>query len=500
MKPFLTKFFYSYWDAIIASGLATIWLLLYTKHGGIGVCPDGITYLSVAKNFITNFSVSDFRGIPMVVFPLGYPLFLSLFLLMGAEPITIIGPILNCLLFTSLLFMSSYIFQQVKFYSSFARLLLLLFLTTSTALLEVYSMLWSETLFLFLLLLFFIRIHQYSLKQSLRNLYVVSIITALLLFVRFAGITCLITGGLIILLQKGLPLKQKFNHLVYYGLIGISLTTINVLYNKLISGTLTGVRQKAIKTVWENVYDLYEVFKFWFPFPSATLIGSIVVSILLLFVLALPFVSTFLQPKKVTRIEFIIAAFFSVYIIFMIAISSISRFETLNSRLLIPAFICLPILLANGGVYLTRKKQLSLRVSIFLILLSGYGFAQYHNYKNNRFAWEGVSYSGIPGYTDDYWKYSPMIDFIQKNPTLFSEQKIFSNAIDALYFLSNTKAFPLPHKDIKSEIDLFIKNKSFYLVWFFNTESFDLIQIDQIKKYYPIKTAWQFKDGVIIGF
>lgn len=500
MKLFLTKFFYSYWDAIIASGLATVWLLLYTKHGGIGVCPDGITYLSVAKNFIGNFSVSDFRGIPMVVFPLGYPLFLSLFLSMGADPITILGPIVNCLLFTSLLFMSSYIFQQVKFYSSFARLLLLLFLTTSTALLEVYSMLWSETLFLFLLLLFFIRIHQYSLQQSIRNLYVVSILAASLFFVRFAGITCLITGGLIILLQKGLPIKQKIKHLVYYGLIGISLTAINVLYNKMLTGTLTGVRQKSIKTVWENVYDLSEVFNFWFPFPSTSLIGSIAVIIILLFALALPLISSFLQPKKVTRIEFIIAAFFCVYIIFMIAISSISRFETLNSRLLTPAYICLPILLANWSVYLARNKYFAFRITLSLLLLSGYGFAQYHNYKNNRFTWEGVSYSGIPGYTDDYWKYSPMIDFIQKNPTVFREQKIFSNAIDAMYFLSNTKAFPLPHKDIKSEIDHFIKNKSFYLVWFFNTESFDLIQIDQIKEYYPIKTAWQFKDGVIIRF
>lgn len=500
MKLFFKRFFCAYWDAIVTSAIAIIWLFFYTKHGGIGVCPDGITYLSVAKNFITDFSVLDFRGIPMVVFPLGYSYFLSLFLWTGLDPVKIIVPVLNALLFIGLLFLSSYVFQRVKFYHSIARFLLLFFLVTSTALLEVYSMIWSETLFLFLLLLFFIKMHKYCILPSIRDLWPISILTALLFFVRFAGIACVLTGAILIMIQNSQPLKIKIRHLIYYGFISLSITAINILYNNYLSGTLTGVRQEANRTVWENLYNTAEVVEFWFPIPATTIFGALLVITIILFIVFVSFSSKIYGGSKEIKTDFIVSTFFCVYTFFIISIASISRFEILNSRLLIPAFICLPILLANASVHLIRQKNIFIRTTSVLMVFFSYGFAQYHNYKNNSFTWEGVSYAGIPGYTDDYWKFSPMIDYIEKKPTVFKKNKIFSNAIDALYFLSNTKAEPLPNKDLKKDIDIFRKNNSFYLVWFFNTDSHDIIGPEEIKKHYSIQESWQFRDGSIYYF
>lgn len=500
MNQPVKKFIQEYWDACLASSIVTIWILLYTGHGGIGVCPDAFTYISVSKNIIKDFSFTDFRGIPMVVFPLGYPFLLVCIQMIGVDLITISGPILNCILFSGLLFMCSYVFRQMHFNNSIIRLFLLLLISTSSALLEVYSMLWSETLFLFLLVLFFIFIQRYLIELTTRNLLTVSIIASLLFFVRFAGITALITGSIVILINQELVWKKKIQNVLIFNFIGFFLTTLNILYNQSVSGTLTGVRQKAIRSVMENLQDMEAVLAYWLPIPSSTPIWSITVGAILFCIALTIIVRGVMHQKNQLYAEYSVALFFIVYFLFMLIVSSISRFEPLNSRLLIPAYICILLLLAYTADYLLKRKNIAIKSSILLLLLSSYGFAQYHNYKHNSYTWEGVSYSGIPGYTDDYWKHSPMIKFMEEQPEMFNNKMIFSNAIDALYFLSNRIAFALPHKDIEKEIEIFKKNKSFYLIWFFNSESLDLIQIEQIKKFYPLKASWQFKDGIILSF
>lgn len=500
MNHTFKSFIRHYWDACLASSIITIWLLLYSSHGGIGVCPDAFTYLSVANNIINDFSFTDYRGIQMVVFPLGYPFLLACIQLLGFNIITLSGPILNCVLFSGVLFMSSYLFRQMKFYNSVIRLFLLLLICTNSGLLEVYSMLWSETLFLFLLLLFFIFIQRYINQLTIRNLLTVSVIASLLCFVRFAGVTILITGSIIILLNQQLSRKKIIQHLIVFNFIGSSLTIINILYNKSISGTLAGVRQKAIRSVIENLQDMGEVLRYWFPIPSSNTLWTILAGAILVFIAIFFITMGVIKQKQHLHAEFTVAIFFIVYVLFMLTVSSISRFEILNSRLLIPAYISIVLLLTSSAVYLLKRKNIALKSCILVLVLSTYSFAQYHNYQNNSYTWEGVSYSGIPGYTDDYWRYSPMIKFIEQHPDTFNNKIIFSNAIDALYFLSNKLAFPLPHKDIDKEVQKFNKTKSFSVVWFFNAESFDLIQIEQIKKFHTIKASWQFKDGVILGF
>lgn len=77
---------------------------------------------------------------------------------------------------------------------------------------------------------------------------------------------------------------------------------------------------------------------------------------------------------------------------------------------------------------------------------------------------------------------------------------IFSNANDAVFFLADIKASPLPHKDIPAEIEEFLKTPNIYLVWFVYGKNDDLIDDTYIRQHYRVSNEWQFKDGSIFYF
>jgi hypothetical protein len=102
----------------------------------------------------------------------------------------------------------------------------------------------------------------------------------------------------------------------------------------------------------------------------------------------------------------------------------------------------------------------------------------------------GIGYAGVPGYTDIYWK----------NHHQQYQATIYSNANDAVSFMAEIKASPLPHKDIPAEIGTFLKTPNIYLVCFVYGKNNDLIDDNFIRKHYRQTSEWQFKDGSIFYF
>ena len=123
----------------------------------------------------------------------------------------------------------------------------------------------------------------------------------------------------------------------------------------------------------------------------------------------------------------------------------------------------------------------------------------YHHYSLNAGAWEGIKDAGIPGYTEDSWTESPAISFIKKNKPLFT-YPVYSNANDAVYFLTGLHVLPLPHKEITSEINTFLQPVSFYVIWFTDGDNPDLVSFDFIKQHKKLVSTQVFTDGNIYFF
>lgn len=499
MKNTVHKTFTHYWDAFIASVLVFVLISFFTQHSGIGISPDSVQYLSAANHMVERFSFTDFNNEPFVLFPLGYPVFLAFTKIVFPFTINAYLPILNALIFSAILFCCSTILRAAKINNGFARLLILLLLVCSPALLEVYTMLWSETLFILISLFFVLVAKRYVHQSSISSLLLLACIAAIGFSVRYVGIVFILTGAVLILFNPCLRFKQKLLHGLLMGIIGSSLAILNLVRNSIVSGTYTGVRERAIRGFGDNLQDIGAVIIYWFPIPEAQQQLAIVLMFLFLLMSFILVVYHCIQAQYYNRYSTIIALFLLVYSFFMLITASISRFETLSSRLMSPIFI--PIILLSSLLVnrLMIGKIKTVRVFIVLTFLGLYGFVQNHQYHMNADTWEGVSVAGIPGYSEDQWTKSPMVAFIKKDLTKY-QPKVFANANDALYYLTGINTVALPHKEISEEIEQFNTSEHFYLIWFFYGENDDLIDLAFILQQKKPIASWQFKDGIIYRF
>ncbi len=488
-----------YWDVLLASTIASCALYLLMRHGGIGISPDSVEYITTAENIRRYGRMVDFTGEALVLFPAGYPVLLATVMLLTGMKVLVFAPLLNIVLFCGVLLLTGIIVKKHEKPSACYRLLVLLAVVASRCLLQTYSMLWSETLFVFLTLLFIVQLRRYQQTQGHRSLFVLSLIVAVALVTRYAGIVLLATGSLLILADAALQWKKKLLHLCLFYTTGLSLLVLNLVRNSLVSASLTGVRQEAERSLSDNLADIGGTVSNWLPFLNGNEKAGTVLFFILVTIAFIRLAYGFLQQQFFKSYETITAAFFLSYALFIIAMATVSRFEELNSRLLLPMYI--PMLLTGTSwliPVLKRTTRVKKSILLFILLILYAGF-HWHQYRQNAAAWEGTRDAGIPGYTEDSWTKSETIAYIRKSKDL-EAGTIFANANDAIYFLTGKKAFILPHKDIPSEITRFLAQPSFYVIMFTDGDNPDLVSIDTIKKHKKLLQQKQFTDGVIYYF
>jgi hypothetical protein len=500
MKSAATTYISKHWDALLAATSACIFLYLFTRHSGIGISPDSVTYYSVAVNICNHFSFTDFNGAPLVDFPVGYPLLLAgLMWLTGFSPL-LAAPVINIVLITGAILFTSIIIDGYQKRSSVYKIIFLSVLACSPALLEVYSMLWSETVFIFLSLLFFIASRHYFKSHNTISVLWMAIIAAFAFLTRYAGISLVVTGGFLLLFDGSLSIRKKIKHLLFFGCLSCSLTTINLILNHHTTASLTGVREKALRSVGENISQVSNTVAEWLPFLKGhqTIALAIFALIFAAGVLILFFRT--LQQQYYHSYETIIVSFFVVYIVFLLTIASVSRFEELGSRLLMPVYIPF-LLLASSWVVPLSKKFTKLKRSILLSLaFLFFAGMQYHQYTLNAEAWEGIKDAGIPGYTEDSWKESATIQYINQLKDSLSRSLIYSDAYDAIFFLSGLHAMALPHKEINKEINELLQHPSFSVIWLNDGVNDDLIDINFIRRHKKLVYVKQLEDGAVYFF
>jgi hypothetical protein len=196
-------------DSLIAAIVGFTIIMLYTNYGGIGISPDSIAYTSVARNFISGNGFTEFSGNPLVIFPLFYPFYLGLIMLVSQHDIVQGASIVNSLMFAAVIFLSGLLIEKFKYKTNWYKRILLIIITLSPSLIEIYTMLWSETLFILLILIFIHLFHRYFLTHTVLSLVIAAIVAAMAFNTRFAGITLIGTGCLLIFFDKNLRWRKK---------------------------------------------------------------------------------------------------------------------------------------------------------------------------------------------------------------------------------------------------------------------------------------------------
>jgi len=487
-------------DSIIAAIAGFLIIYIYTRHSGVGISPDSVTYLSTARNLHSRGLPIDFDDKHLVIFPLFYPIFLSTFIFITAQDPLVFAPILNASLFAITIYTCGWMIQRFSIHVRWYKEILLSCLVVSPCMIEIYSMMWSETIFLFLLLLFIILLSSYLNAPSIKNLIFVSCIVSLTCVTRYAGITLIGAGGLIIILSPDLSLRKKILHGSLFALIASSLLIANFVHNHAHSSTLTGIREKSITSFFYNIYYFGYVLCDWLPLPENRFTINVLAALFLLTAFTLAFLQRLKKKIHFNSYENISLLFFVVYGMFMILSATFSRYELFSSRLVSPAFI--PMLFGGSSLIMQSIKNASSekkRLRVTVIVLFIFSAFQINQLKDDFENHDGIKDAGVPGYTEDPWnKDSEIVNFLRKNAKYFQPCYIlYSNADDAVYFFTGMHCDMLPHNILEQEKKDFLSEKKCYVIWFEDSNNSELMSLEETLRSKNMAILYQFSNGAI---
>jgi hypothetical protein len=186
----------------------------------------------------------------------------------------------------------------------------------------------------------------------------------------------------------------------------------------------------------------------------------------------------------------------------MIFSYSITRYEPFTSRLLSPIYILLLWSLSSWLPAFICEKPIRTRWALGLPVL--FLTAWFIN-KQLAADWEyydGVKDAGIPGYQEDPFVKSEIVQYLRTNKSLFDSQfPVYSNAGDAVYFVTGQPALQLPFTDFPKKVDAYYNgyydHRHEYLVWFQNEEDLQMPALDTILKHKDMVVLKQLKDGAV---
>lgn len=480
------------WHLFLFAGIGAACIIAMGKQSGMGVSPDSVFYLEAAKELIQDHALEDFNHLPLVDFPAGYPLLLAFVSWITQTDPLLFSTILNALLYACLIFFCGRLTQKFFPEKSWLQTAVLGCLVVSPAMVEIYAMLWSETSFLVLLILFMLVMGKTLTSATQKKWWILAATVAgYAALTRYAGITIIATGCLLLLLQKNW--KQGLQNSIGFGLIASLPLTINLIRNKIHTDTFTGLRKPATTSIIDNLGYTFDTIVQWSFLPFNTNVW-IVGSVTLMLIIAC------LLLRRKDAYGQIVYSFALIYAAFMIISASTSKHEQLNSRLL--AAILLPVVLATFDILyqLHQRKYISNIIASSLIIVLSYSW-QYKYYPINWETWDGVKDAGVPGYREQMWGEMEIVQYLRKHKSDFkAADSIYANAHDAVHFLSNIYSRQLPQKEFDWQINRLKNLPCGYIVFIRDADNPELISLDSIRQFKQLQPVVQFEDGALYRF
>jgi hypothetical protein len=469
-------------DSLIAAIIGFYAIHLFTAYSGIGISPDSIMYASTATNIQAHGSLVTFNGNPIVFFPVFYPFFLGMIQLISRVDPIAAGSVINSFLFASVIFMTGWMVTKFKTQSLIYKWLILIALILSPALLQIYSFLWSETLFIVEVSIFILIYHNYLQKHTTKALLLAALVAAIGCITRYAGVTIIGAGGLMLLLDSELAWGKKIKHILIFSFSSISLLVINLVYNRLTSGLSTGTREPSITPFDKNLYLTGTVLNDWGALGEfADRFAIPIAAVVLVGIIALLLWKAY--KGQLNSYENVCIAFAIVYGLFIVISATISRYEQINSRLLAPMFV--PLLIACTGWVPDVLKPIK---SIPKYALTGVAVImmlafEYFTLKADLDRYDSEGDYGVPGYADDDWNKSPFVEYLRAHKHIFKAGiPVYTDADEAVYLFTGMQSHLVPHEFFKKDVAKFYTHKQFYLIWFDNVFQKELVPLTEILK------------------
>ena len=322
-------------------------------------------------------------------------------------------------------------------------------------------------------------------------------ICALACLTRYAGIFLIPTALIVILMHPSLAWKKKFIQALLFGGLSLSLILLNILRNYQLTGLAIGLRPKNNTEFFKIMENFGGVICDWLLItrrPTVEIILTITV-ILVFFTYA---ISSYRRNKRSQGFEYLLSITGLVYCIFMLFTSTLIRYEQFTNRLLSPIFI--PLLWSLTAWFPDYVRERSYRMQWVtgisaLVLTAWYLKIQF---MSDYEYYDGVKDAGVPGYREDPFVQSEIVQFVEKNKKGFdSSFKIYSNAGDAVYFITGLTARQLPFSAFPEKVWSYYHSKNTYLIWFNELDNPEMPPLDSILRYKQMTLMKQLPDGAV---
>jgi 4-amino-4-deoxy-L-arabinose transferase-like glycosyltransferase len=431
--------------SIAASVTLGTCLLAIATHWGIGLYPDSIVYIGIARSIVNGDGVRFLNDVgeltPVTQYPPLYPWMIAVLGVFGLDPldsarwISILFYAANALLAARVVYRAT---------SSYSASWVACFLSLSAfPMVYIHSQALTEPVFIFFILLGFWWIVAFLEGSQAWTLYCASLIIGLSCLVRYVGMAFLPTGGALILFLSTARWRQRIVTAAQFMILGSVPLAAWVLRNFFAAGNVVNRTFGIHPPRLTDLLPALDTAGYWLlPIGivenTPMFSRSIVVATLLLVV----WLGVRQHLLKSRYIQALVCCLMGYALFLLVSMSFNDQPLYYDTRTLaLPYMIVMIFTLCavTNWIRSVGQDKKSSRIFVFGMLMKVVLAVQ----MINGIAWLKQSYVDGIGFAIEPWRTSDLIGFVRFAP---GPLRVFSNAPDFIYTLANKPAVMIPRK------------------------------------------------------
>ena len=435
--------------AIALVSVASFLGVLYATAPGAGASPDSVTYVQIARNFVQGHGLSQLgpnsTHLPVTQYPPAFPLLLGIVGKAGIDPVDAARWINALLSACTTLLIAAWV-QRATGKRLWPALIAALIFVGSSANLTVYSMIWSEPFFLLTVLGALYLLYRYEESRATRTLVCSGLLFSLSSLTRYAGLFFCLAGGAYVLWLFLRSPDRKRASLFYFAAACAGPISLWLMRNILVAQSATNMSLVYHAIPAERILRGLTVAATWFlPGRLANpATGALVLVVLAGFSLAdyrrlnRPKTPGNSCPGVQSSVRILTVCFVTYFFLLVLSMTFLNAYTPFNIRILSPLYVCLLItlvLMGHRNWEWVRHHRLLKPVTLGIL-------ATWLLFSTTRgVLWVHRAHHEGQGYASTEWRESGLIQYIQNLPC---GERIWSNAPDAIYFLTGREATMIP--------------------------------------------------------
>jgi hypothetical protein len=420
-------------------GGLVIW---YVTPFGAGIYYDSLEYVAAAKNFASGLGLVRMTCNsvePMTRYPPLYSLTLSIFGFLGYNPVGG-ARFLDIVCMAGSIVVAGLITLKIT-KNHFFSLLAAFIMSVSPMVIQSFSWIMSEPLYIFLMLTCIYLFDQYLDTRSFKFLVIAAIVASLAVVTRFIGVALITSCILVLIVQlknKKRVFDDKFrNPVVIFSFISLLPLALWLLRSRMLSGSATNRTMGWYLSSPDRIIPLAYIAKWFIPWEgNLTWNWKAMVILVVLFisfaVLCIGLIKL-IRNSSLLKILIVNIVIYLGLVLLLMAVAD--PLTPLDNRLLLPVYVLIGILIISGISYVWGLphwvyKTVAALMTIYMVTFQSYQAAAIIN--NLR----------VDGqfYASSVWQNSDVSSAL----LTLNSNKIYTNDMTAVYFGTSQPSCIIP--------------------------------------------------------